>query len=162
MLQCIWHFTLITQPCNVPERDSGKPVSVPHISHVYSLEVILFSCKIPHEITPIHPVELVGKKETDVISHCRFRIIFSCLWVFSDSCKICIIICMPLVVAVVPHSWEKMKIGRVINRYNFFAFFLIFVCTFYINVFIFLIGWFVLKILSFQNRPISVLFSAQV
>ena len=35
-----------------------------------TLQVVLTSCEVPHEIAPVHEVALIGKEESDVLQHC--------------------------------------------------------------------------------------------
>ena len=52
------------------ERDTGDPVAVFYLPA--TLYVILPSGKVPHEITPVHEVQLVGEEEFDIFPLGRY------------------------------------------------------------------------------------------
>ena len=55
---------LITYQQVVDKRNTGDPVAVFNFSA--TLYVVLPSGKVPHEITPVHEVQLVGEEEFDI------------------------------------------------------------------------------------------------
>ena len=55
---------LVTYQQVVDKRDTGDPVAVLDFSA--TLYVILPSGKVPHEVTPVHEVQLVGEEEFDI------------------------------------------------------------------------------------------------
>ena len=55
---------LVTYKYVIYERDTGDPVAVFYLPA--TLYVILPSGKVPHEITPVHEVQLVGEEEFDI------------------------------------------------------------------------------------------------
>ena len=55
---------LIAHQQVVDKRDSGDPVAVFYFSA--ALDIVLSSGKVPHEVAPVHEVELVGEEEFDV------------------------------------------------------------------------------------------------
>lgn len=56
---------MVTHQELVHKRYSGNPVAMFYFT--LSLYVILASGKVPHEISPVHVVQLVDKEELDVI-----------------------------------------------------------------------------------------------
>ena len=45
--------------------ETGYPVAV--LEFTIALKVVLTTCKVPHEISPIHEVALIGEEEADVL-----------------------------------------------------------------------------------------------
>ena len=68
-LQVIRKEALVTKHHIVNEWYSGNPVAM--LQFAIALNVILTAGEVPHKITPIHEVALVGKEEPDVLKHCR-------------------------------------------------------------------------------------------
>ncbi len=67
--QFVRKLALVAEPPVVEERYTGNPVAVFQLS--VALYVVLPSCEVPHEVTPIHEVTLVRKEEADVFCLCR-------------------------------------------------------------------------------------------
>ena len=65
VLQLVGQLTLVTQSHIVKERNTCNPVTM--FQFTMSLNVILSSGEVPHEVTPIHEVTLIGKEEEDVL-----------------------------------------------------------------------------------------------
>ena len=68
-LQIIGQFALVAQACVINYWDTGNPVAM--FEFATALNIVLTACEIPHEITPIHKIALVGEEETDVLQLCR-------------------------------------------------------------------------------------------
>ena len=64
------HF-LVTQTSPVQKFYTAFPVSANGVSRDSTLYIVLSSRKIPHEITPVHIVHLVIKKEEQVVPERR-------------------------------------------------------------------------------------------
>ena len=63
-------FALVAQTGIVDERNSGQPVTV--FQFAITLYVVLAAGKIPHEIPPIHEVNLVTEEEAQVFGLRRY------------------------------------------------------------------------------------------
>ena len=61
---------MVAQTGIVDERNSGQPVTV--FQFAITLYVVLPSGKVPHEITPVHEVNLVTEEETQVFALRRY------------------------------------------------------------------------------------------
>ena len=66
---------LVAQPELVQEPDAGLPVSVEDLSGRGAVDVVLAADEIPHEIPPVHPVELVVEEEPQVGSEGGFLVV---------------------------------------------------------------------------------------
>src|SRR6476620_1693680 len=64
----IRQFFCCTVKCLINRCNATIPVAIPDISK--TLQVVLLTYKIPHEITPVHPPELVVEEILDLIFHC--------------------------------------------------------------------------------------------
>jgi len=64
VLQVAWQEFLIAYQEIVNERDTGNPVAMFDFS--ITLDVVLTSGKVPHEVTPVHEVHLIGEEILDV------------------------------------------------------------------------------------------------
>ena len=53
----------------VYEIETGNPVSVLYLS-VAVLDIILTAGKVPHEISPVHEVDLISQEELDILELC--------------------------------------------------------------------------------------------
>ena len=62
-------FALVTQHGVVDERETGNPVAM--FEFTVTLDVVLTSCEVPQEITPVHEVHLIRHEEFQVLSKCR-------------------------------------------------------------------------------------------
>ena len=65
-LQFVRKHILIAQPCIVKRLNTCYPVAVFQLA--VTLYIVLPSGEIPHEITPVHEVTLIGKEEPDVVN----------------------------------------------------------------------------------------------
>ena len=178
VLQFLRQQTLVAHQEVVNERDTCDPVTMFYFSA--ALQVVLASGEVPHEVAPIHPVELVGEEELDVFPLCRH--------VHHNHCPALIVgdvfalnvypgLIFPGVLTAV-HAWEKHilcvfvfdtsgdfdvavlfigsgflltdKFGSVV-RDTWFA-----IAIFYIK------GYFGRKCLSVEQRAGSVLFTTQI
>ena len=50
---------LVSQADAVQEGDAALPVAVEHVAGQRAVDVVLAAHEIPHEVTPVHPVELI-------------------------------------------------------------------------------------------------------
>ena len=55
----------------VNEVETCYPVSVLQFS-VMVLDIILTTCKVPHEVSPVHEVNLISQEELDVFCLCGY------------------------------------------------------------------------------------------
>ena len=62
---------LISQPEIVYELYSALPIAMEYISRRRRINLILPADKIPHEIPPVHPPELIVEEEAQIGSHRR-------------------------------------------------------------------------------------------
>ena len=60
-------FALVAQTEFVQEGNTRYPVAMLPLS--VALQVILTSGKVPHEITPVHEVDLITQEETQILQH---------------------------------------------------------------------------------------------
>ena len=65
ILEILWEQFLIAYEQVVDERNAGNPVAMFYFSG--ALYVVLPSGKVPHEVTPVHEVQLVGEEELDIL-----------------------------------------------------------------------------------------------
>ena len=63
--QLVRHHVLIAVECVVYEGNTRNPVSMFWLT--VTLEVVLSTGKVPHEVTPIHEITLVREEETKVL-----------------------------------------------------------------------------------------------
>src|SRR5690606_41869920 len=63
-------FFLIAKSLFVEEINTAQPVTINNIS--MALYIILATGKIPHKVSPIHPVYLITEKETQILNEGRF------------------------------------------------------------------------------------------
>ena len=70
LFQLFRQQVLIAYQHIVDKLDTGNPVAVFDFSA--TLQVVLASGEVPHEIAPVHPVELVGEEELDVFPLVRY------------------------------------------------------------------------------------------
>ena len=69
VLQLLWQQALVAYQEVIDERNSCDPVAMFYFST--TLQIVLASGEVPHEIAPIHPVELIGEEELDIFPLCR-------------------------------------------------------------------------------------------
>ena len=61
VLQVIGQKRLVAQAGVVNKWYTCKPVAV--FQFTVSLNVVLTTCEVPQEVTPVHPVALIGEEE---------------------------------------------------------------------------------------------------
>ena len=61
--------TLVTQHRVVDKRYTAYPVALRDVA--VALQVILTAHKVPHEVAPVHEVDLIAKEEPEVLAECR-------------------------------------------------------------------------------------------
>ena len=64
------HFVVTAYKHLVNKVDACYPVSVLHLP-VTVLNVVLTTGKVPHEISPVHEIDLISQEELYVICLCR-------------------------------------------------------------------------------------------
>ena len=64
------HLALVAEHPVVDKRNTGYPVAMLRFSR--TLKVVLTSCKVPHEVSPVHEVALVREEEAEVLPLCRY------------------------------------------------------------------------------------------
>ena len=65
LFQIVGQQVLIAQTCIVNERNTCNPVAMLQLA--ISLNIVLTTSKVPHEITPVHKVALIGEEESDIL-----------------------------------------------------------------------------------------------
>ncbi len=68
---------LVAEPPLVEEADAALPVAGEHFSRCRAVDVVLPAGEVPHEIPPVHPVELVVEEERQVGPECRFLVLLA-------------------------------------------------------------------------------------
>ena len=71
VFQIIRSVRLVTEAEIVNESDAALPVSDERISRSRAVDFVLTSGKVPHEVSPIHPVHLVVEEERQILAECR-------------------------------------------------------------------------------------------
>src|SRR5690606_15915858 len=112
LLKAIGQLALIAKSIVVDHRNAADPVSISHITH--ALHIILSSCEIPHEVSPIHQSHLVSKEPVEVVGVGRC-FISSCLWVLWNVEPGSIEVGVVLFVARIPYSREELLIAAGIS-----------------------------------------------
>ena len=67
----IRHIILRTDQNRINKRNTGNPVTIQHLA--ISLNIVLPTGEIPHEVTPIHEIHLIAEEETQVFPKSRFH-----------------------------------------------------------------------------------------
>ena len=62
---------LVAQPEIVDELDAALPVAVEEVARGGRMDLVLAAGEIPHEIAPVHPVQLVVEEVVEVVPHRR-------------------------------------------------------------------------------------------
>ena len=65
------HILLRTYQSLINEGNTGDPVTVRHLA--MSLNVILTTGEVPHKVTPVHEIQLIGEEETQVLREGRLH-----------------------------------------------------------------------------------------
>ena len=65
------HILLRADQYLVDKRNTGDPVTVQHFA--ISLDIVLTAGEVPHEVAPVHKVQLVGEEITQVFRKRRFH-----------------------------------------------------------------------------------------
>ena len=65
ILQVLWKQFLIAYQQVVDERNTGNPVTMFYFAT--ALDVVLPSGKVPHKVSPVHEIQLIGKEELDIL-----------------------------------------------------------------------------------------------
>ena len=65
LLQVAWQLTLVAKASVVDGRETCQPVAM--LQFAISLDVVLTSCEIPHEVAPVHEVELIAEEELHIV-----------------------------------------------------------------------------------------------
>ena len=66
MLNAVRHLFLVTESLIIYKWYTRDPVTIPDIS--CTLDIVLFTGKIPHEITPVHETILISKEPAEVVA----------------------------------------------------------------------------------------------
>src|SRR5574344_404366 len=67
--QVFRHQILITCQVFINRFESRYPIAMLYFST--ALQVVLASYEVPHEVPPVHEVELIGEEELEVLPLCR-------------------------------------------------------------------------------------------
>jgi len=67
--ELVGEFGLVAQTQVVDKRNTCYPVAV--FQFAVSLYLILSSCEVPHKVSPVHEVTLIGEEESQVFQLCR-------------------------------------------------------------------------------------------
>jgi len=71
VLHIVRSIRLVSQAWLIDETDSRFPVAEKLLVRHLTMEIILASCEVPEEISPIHPVHLIIEEKSEVISKRR-------------------------------------------------------------------------------------------
>ena len=63
---------LVSESGLVDEADSALPVAVEDVTGDLPVDLVLAADEIPHEIAPVHPVQLIVEEEGEVGTHRGF------------------------------------------------------------------------------------------
>ena len=69
-----WEFGLISIHKIIQNWDTRDPTSLGQFA--MGLQVVLTACKVPHEVAPIHEIDLVGEEEIEVFAESRTILCF--------------------------------------------------------------------------------------
>ena len=75
ILQIVGQIGLVSRNMLVDKIEATDPISVLHLS--MSLYIVLSSGEVPHEITPIHVVQLIIEEESEILGKSGFHDRFS-------------------------------------------------------------------------------------
>ena len=75
VFQMCWSHSLVSQPEAVEEPYARLPVSKQRVARDGTVYVVLPSCKIPHEVPPVHPVHLIVQEECEVLHEGGFELV---------------------------------------------------------------------------------------
>ena len=60
---------LVSQPRLVDEADTALPVAIEQVSRHLTVDLVLTTDEIPHEVAPVHPVQLIVEEECEIGAH---------------------------------------------------------------------------------------------
>ena len=108
VLQVIGQQRLVAQTSIVEERETGNPVAV--FQFTMTLDIVLATGEVPKEITPVHPVTLIGEEEFQILHLCRYRYkrtltIVRWLLLSLDASNPAVV-CSDMALAIGVHTWE--------------------------------------------------------
>jgi len=119
----IGQIRLITHQHVVNKANAGDPVTV--VDFPVSLQIILATGKIPHEIAPVHEIHLVADEEAQVLNHGRFHDCFLTATTVDDNALTLeiapLLIGFHMIFPFAVHAWEKHIGGRFHHRSLFVA-----------------------------------------
>ena len=72
--QGLGSVSLVAQHQPVDEADAALPVALERIARNRTVYVVLAADEIPHEIAPVHPVELIAEEIFEILAHGRHLI----------------------------------------------------------------------------------------
>ncbi len=75
VLQAVRSIGLIAETQLVERRDATLPVPVENIAGDRTVDVVLTADKIPHEIPPVHPIQLIIKEISQISAHRRLPVL---------------------------------------------------------------------------------------
>ena len=75
VLEVVRSVRLVAEADLVYKRNAAFPVACKHISRARTVDVILASGEVPHEISPVHPVHLVVEEEGQVLEEGRLLVL---------------------------------------------------------------------------------------
>ena len=67
-------IALVPEPCLVDEPYPALPVACEQFAGSRAVYVVLPPCKVPHEISPVHPVELIVEEELEIGAESRLLV----------------------------------------------------------------------------------------
>ena len=112
VFQFIRQLTLVAKSCIIQERNTRNPVAMFQFS--ITLNVVLPTCKVPHEVSPIHEVALVGEEELDILKLVRnlhqdilATAVIRHFCTFYAAHPFLVRLCMTSII----HSWEEHVLG---------------------------------------------------
>ena len=115
LLEIVRCIALVAEPYFVYERDSAFPVTLENLSRARAVNVVLATGEVPHEVAPVHPVQLIVKKETEVFAHCRLAVVSACLASVLHIIAVELLVTVIDAVSAVPHARKKHLVAALID-----------------------------------------------
>ena len=125
------HVVLRTYKHLVDCLDTGNPVTVHHFT--ISLDIILTAGEVPHKVTPVHEVQLIGKEVTQVFGKRRLHhrhVLTATVELHRFSLELRpFLISSHMRIHIAVHTWEKhiqfvyIFIFHIVARNKIFVFF---------------------------------------
>ena len=98
----------------VYERNTALPVTCKPVARTWTVDIILSAGKVPHEISPVHPVHLEVKEEGHILEECRLLVLCTRHSLATIFAHVCLVEIDILRVRAVPHTREKHLARRLV------------------------------------------------